>query len=908
MDPSLLTTKLYIPPVPPELVSRTRLIERLASGTHRKLTLVSAPAGFGKTTLLSEWIHQKTDIDSNTRSPFTWLSLDRDDNDPIRFWTYFIAALQKILPSLGESCLKMLQSPNRIQIDSILTTLINEIDNKPEAPTIILDDYHLIETISIHESIDFLLEHLPPQSHLVIAGRADPPLPLARLRGHGQLNELRTSDLRFTLEETAAFFNESMALGLSEENVTMLESRTEGWIASLQMAGVSMQGRDNITDFIKDFSGTHHYIMDYLTEEVLQRQQQEIHSFLLTTSILDRMNGPLVDAVTGQHDGQEKLEQLASANLFLVPLDNERKWFRYHQLFADLLRNQLNKTQPDLLPRLHHCASKWFEQEGLMAEAVHHALAIEDFGRAADLIESIAVPLISASKLSAPRTWLTKLPTELITARPWLCVSLASVHLAAGDFDNAEQYLLTAESLISDNKGEKDLNTTGNYDKIRSQMTALRATLTNVQGNITQTIELCSEALKHIPDDQPTPRCLLTWNLGVAYWMNGDLSIAMGHLDEAIALSQSTGNFFLALICLGYKADIQAKQGHLRDAAETDRRAIALGIQWGGGDPLPATSFAYISMAQVLYQWNMIDNAMAHLKQGIELSKEGAESIVAMMAFPGLALLSELENNESAVSQTLDQAKKIASASHNTKISNMVNSWTARLALARGDLSTAERWAESCQGDDFSLFHTPGAPQEFAYLTLVRVYMARGDFEDIPAILERLHRRAEAEERMSSVIEILILLSIALHAQEKTDEAMESFKRALSLAEPEGYLRIFTDEGEIAKELLQLAQTRGIATSYVNKILDVFGHSESSLSNRTETRFPTTLSPISKPLSTRELEVLRLLAAGATSQEIADTLFLSVGTVKKHTENIYSKLDVHKRTLAVNRAQELGLL
>lgn len=917
MDPSLLMTKLYIPPVPQELVSRPRLIEHLASGIHRKLTLVSAPAGFGKTTLLSEWIGQKTGPRSHTQPPFAWLSLDRDDNDPARFWTYVIASLQTIRPDLGESCLRLLQSPSQVPIDSILTTLINDIATKLETFVLALDDYHLIESQSIHEAMTFLLNHLPPNAHMVIAGRADPPLPLAGLRGRGQLNEMRTADLRFTSEEATAFFKQSMALDLSDEDITALENRTEGWIASLQMAGMSMQGRDDITGFINDFSGTHHYIMDYLTEEVLQRQEEIIRTFLLQTSILDRLSGPLCNFIVDQEDCQETLEQLASANLFIVSLDDERGWFRYHQLFADLLRNQLKKTHPDLLPGLHKRASQWFENEGMMAEAVHHALETQDYERAADLIESIAVPLISESRLSAPREWLAKLPSELILTRPWLCVSLASVHLTAGEFDVAEEFLKTAESLVINQKDTKFLKSEQDYARIRGQMIALRATLTSVKGDTANTIELCQQALEELPEDQPTARCLLTWNLGTAHWIKGELSSACRYLDEAIELSQSTDNFFLALVCLGYKADIQAKQGQLHEAAATDRRAIELGTEWGGGDPLPATSFAYISMAQVLYQWNKVDEAMVHLKRGIELSREGADSIVAMMAFPGLALLNKIQDTQSAVSQTLDQAKRIASATHNLVISNMVNAWVARLALARGDLPTAERWAESRESDDLSLNHIPDARQEFAYLTLVRVHMARGSSEEIQIILERLRYWAEAEERTSSVIEILILQSIALHALGKTDLAVQTVEHALSLAEPENYVRIFIDEGKPMQELLRLVALHDGSSNYVRELIKAFKSSTpvdpetiGSLKTERSAFAPKVPYPsiISRPLSARELEVLRLMAAGATSQGIADELFLSVGTVKKHTENIYSKLGVHKRMLAVTLAQELGLL
>ncbi len=909
MDTSLLNTKLYIPPIPPEIVSRSRLIEHLTAGLHRKLTLISAPAGFGKTTLLSEWIHEESGWTTMTRPKFAWLSLDRDDNDPIRFWSYIIGAIQTIQTDVGKSCLKILQSPNPVVAESFLTILINDIDDRLEDFVLVLDDYHLIETKTIHQAMVFFIDHVPPQLHLVIAGRTDPPLLLARLRGSGQLDELRTTDLRFTSEETATFLNQVMALHLTDENITTLENRTEGWIASLQMAGASMQGRDDISNFIKGFSGTHHYIMDYLTEEVLQRQEQHIQSFLLKTSILECLSGSLANVVTGGNDGQERLEQLASANLFLVPLDDDRKWFRYHQLFADLLRNQLIKTEPHLLPGLHQRASEWFEQEGLVAEAVNHALIIEDYERAADLIESIAVPLIRVIRLSEARFWLVKMPFELIETRPWLCVILAKVHLAAGEYDTGERFLNKAESLISGKEGIKFFKSAEDYNRIRNHMTALKATLTTTYGDISSAIELCHETLKHLPDDQLTTRCMLTWNLGAAYFIRGEVSIASRHLEEAFKLSQPTGNNFIALICLGYQADIQVTLGHLHKAAELDRRAIELGVQWGGGNPLAATSYAYISMAQILYQWNRIDEAMSHLKQGIELSKGGAEAIVATMAFPGVALLSELHDTEGIASQTLEQVKRIASASHIARNSNIVNAWMARLLIARGDLPSAQQWIESHRSSDLNLHALPDTSSEFEYLTLVRVNIARGDVDELPELLEQLCQLAEAEGRIGSEIEILTLQSIALYLNGKIDEALEAFRRALSLAEPEGYLRIFVDEGNPVKELLQLAASRGIAIDYVDRILNAFEPSTSAPgSDRRQTKVRTTRLPTSKPLSARELEVLQLLAAGATSKEIANELFLSVRTVKKHTENIYSKLDVHKRTLAVDRACRLGLL
>jgi len=824
-----------------------------------------------------------------------WVSLDRDDNDAVRFWMYAVSALQTVQEGVGETCLEMLDSRGHPPIKAMLTTLINQITGRMEPLVLVLDDYHVIETPAIHESLAFLIGHMPPQLHLVIAGRADPPLPLARLRGRGQVNELRSSDLRFTLGESGVFLNESMGLHLSDDSIAALESRTEGWIASLQMAAVSMQGRNNALDFIEAFSGTHHYIMDYLLEEVLERQEVSVREFLLKTSILERLSGPLCDAATGGGHTHPMLERLLSANLFILPLDEERKWFRYHQLFADLLRNQLHKIHPDMPPVLHRRAGDWFEREGLISEAVAHALAGKDFEHAADLIQTVAVPLISESRLSLPRAWLAKLPQDIISKRPWLCVCMASVHLTAGKFDDVEPLLQRAESLLPIAGAGEPQGTSLDHDRIRNHMMALQATLACVRGDVLRTIELCNRALIHLPDDQPTARCLLMFDLGAAYWMKGELATANRYLDEAAELGMATGNFFIALVVLGYLADIQAKHGHLFDAAETSRRAIRLGAEWGGGEPLPATSYACVSLAQVLYQWNEIDEAIRCVTQGIELSKGGAESVIVVMAFPGLALLSGIRTPENRIAEALGQARRIVSASRNLTVSNMAEAWLARLALLKGDTARASQWAASVI---INLADVPDAWLEGPYLTLVRVRIARGEIDGIPEVLEPVRQRAEAEGRMGSVIEILLLQSIALHMQGRADEALAKLGQALARAEPEGYARMFVDEGEPMKELLAMAESSGLPPGYVGALLKKFPLSVLPEAKRTR----------SAGLSARELEVLRLITAGASNQQIADRLFLSIGTVKKHTDNIYSKLGVHKRTLAISRARELGLL
>ncbi len=906
MPETLLTTKMHIPPVPAGWLPRPRLIERLEAGVQCKLTLISAPAGFGKTTLLSEWASHYRVGETAVHPSIAWLSVDREDNDPDRFWTYFVAALQTIQADLGERCLTMLETRRVPSIRAVLTTLINEIAEQPENFMLVLDDYHEIANRSVHESLAFLIDHLPLQAHLIVATRSDPPLPLARLRVRGQLNELRGADLRFTSDEAAAFLNDVMGLGLSDDNMKALESLTEGWIASIRMAAISMQGREDIRDFIAAFAGSHRHIMDYLVEEVLERQEASVQSFLVQTSILDRLSGPLCNTLTGQDNGQEMLDRLESANLFLIPLDDSRKWFRYHHLFSDLLRDRLTKTQPDLAPILHRRASEWFESEGLTAEAIQHALAANDLSRAADLIESVAVPLISEGKLSAPQSWLAKLPEEVIISRPWLCVSLASVRLARGQLDAVAHLLQTAESLLSHAQTDRATESTAADFRVRNHLMALRIPLVLARGKTDDGIRLCHETLQQLPDDQPTVRCMVTLYLGLAHWMKAELSKAILYLDESVVYGQATGNFFIALTAMGHMADIQAKQGRLHQAAETSRKAIRLGTEWGGGEPLPATNYAHICLAQVFYQWNEIEEAVRYVNRAIELSRQGVQMTIAVMAVPGLAPLTELIGQTPALLEALEELEGIASTSHSMMMSRIIAAWRARLSLARGNVSEALEWAVTVGSPESHLDEVLDFPLEFEYLTLVRLNIARGQIQAIPAMLERLREKAWVEGRMGSVIETLVLLSIALRAQGKLDQAMTALEKALSLAKPEGFVRVFVDEGRPMAELLRSALARQIVPDYVSRLLASFGMPRA-------VGGPTLLSgayarPIIEPLTGRELELLQLLAAGKSNKQIADELVVVTGTVKAHLLSIYRKLDVHNRTQAIARARELNLL
>jgi LuxR family maltose regulon positive regulatory protein len=855
---------------------------------------------------LSEWIAMQGGSSAGSPAATAWLSVDREDNDPERFWTYFVAALQTVQADLGQRCLEMLETGKAPSIKAVQTTLVNEISQAKGEFVLVLDDYHEIASRSVHESLAFLIDHLPAQAHLVVATRVDLPLPLARLRVRGQLNELRATDLRFTTDEATAFFNDIMELRLTTDNVKALDSLTEGWIASIRMAAISMQGCENIPSFIAEFAGTHRHIMDYLVEEVLGRQEDSVQQFLVQTSVLDRLSAALCNAVTGGDSGQGMLDHLQSANLFVVPLDESRKWFRYHHLFSDLLRDRLQKTQPDLIPVLHRRASAWFEHEGLISEAIQHALAAKDLVHAADLIESVAVPLISQGRISAPQGWLEKLPEDVILSRPWLCIGLANVRSARGQLGAVQPLVEAADSLLSRAQTDGSVFDAKADRRVRNHLTALRIPLVLARGEIDDTIRQCHEALEQLPDDQPTVRCMLALYLGLAHWMKAEMPKAMLCLDEAAVYGQTTGNFFITLVAMGHLADIYIRQGRLRQAAETSRKALRLGTEWGGGEPLPATSYAHICLAQILYQWNEVGEAIHYVNRAIELGRQGVQMTIAVMAVPSLAPLTELIGQTTALSDALDELEGVAAASNSAMMFRISAAWRARLALARGDMSEALQWAATRVSPKSDSDEGLGFPLEFEHLTLARLSIARGQLHGVAAMLDRLRKRAEAEGRMGSVIEILVLLATTLRVQGRTDEAMTTLQRALSLAEPEGFVRIFVDAGEPMAELLRSALARQIMPEYVSGLLAAFG---TTTGRDASMQFSgPRVKPTIEPVTGRELEVLRLLAAGSSNKQIAEELVLVTGTVKAHLLNIYRKLDVHNRTQAVARARELNLL
>jgi LuxR family maltose regulon positive regulatory protein len=924
MATPLLKTKLYIPPARPEMVSRPRLIERLNAGLHRKLTLISAPAGFGKTTLLSEWV-------AGCECPVAWLSLDEGDNDPARFLAYFVAALQTIHDDLGEAALAMLQSPQPPPIESLLTGLINEIaalpgpgDRESCPYVLVLDDYHLITARPIHEAVTFLLDHLPPQMHLIIATRADPPLPLARLRARGEMIELRANDLRFTPDEAASFLNDVMGLELSAEDIAALDARTEGWIVGLQMAALSMRGRKDVSGFIRTFTGSHHFILDYLVEEVLEQQPSDIRAFLLKTSILERMTADLCDAVLEIGDwrseiadhiqspcfSQEMLERLERANLFVIPLDDERRWYRYHHLFADLLRNQLALAYPDQVSCLHQRASGWFEEEGFTEETIAHAFAAKDYERVASLVEKYARDMLHQSKYNILVSWLEALPKELVQTRPWLCVYQSWTRHWAGTREGGEECLENAEQVLSSlpPSGEpeeqpKEILSISEEEKrlIPGYIATVRAHYALTNEEIPRVLEQAQKALRLLPEDDYFTRGTAAIALGGAYWGMGDVSGAEQAFAERAANALKGGYHYRASSALCYAGMQQVKQARLLKAQETFRDALAL-AQGPGGRRFPNAGYPLVKLGELACEWNDLESARRDVDEGVELCTQLGHADLLAEAYAALARVQLAQRDFASVKDTLQRGDQL---SRGTKLDPWAVCWLddcrLRLWLSAGQLDEAIRWAQtsglSVDGD-FRYHH------DLHHINLARVLIARAmqqpsgpHLNEALRLLGRLLEAAEAAGWVHEAIKVLILQALALQARGDRKEALAALARALTLAEPAGYVRTFIDEGAPMGTLLRQAVARGIAVDYVGKLLAVL---------ESETR--PSPSPLIEPLSEREMEVLRLLTTSLSSTEIAQELFISVNTVRSHIKSIYDKLNVHRRRDAVQRARELGLL
>ncbi|MCH8309983.1 MAG: AAA family ATPase [Chloroflexi bacterium] len=917
----LLATKIYTPRMHTGRVSRPRLIERLAQGIERKLTLISAPAGFGKTTLLAEWLA----VTSDGQRSAGWVSLDQSDNEPTLFWAYFITALQKVHSEVGESALSLLRSPQPPPIESILTRLINEISAIEEDSStgsgrgivLVLDDYHVIDAQPIHSAIAFFIDHLPPQMHLVIASRADPPLPLSRLRARGELTELRATDLNFTPDEAASFLNEVMSLDLSAADVAALEARTEGWIAALQLAALSMRGREDATEFISAFAGDDRYIVDYLVEEVLQRQPESIRSFLLQTSILERLCGPLCDAVTGQENGKAMLEALERGNLFVVPLDDKRHWYRYHHLFSDVVHAFSMEEQPDQIPALHRRASEWYQQNGLLPDAVRHALTAEDFERAAVLVEMAWPAILKGFQTSTWLGWVEALPHDLVTARPVLSVGHAWTLLDAGELEAADARLHDAELQLGITAESSDRPRAISAESVvvsEEEFQSLSASIANARAYHAQAVGDASVAIEHarhaldlLPEGDHYWRGTAMLFMSRSHWTKGELVEAQSLSASAIASFEAAGNSYFQIVSTVLAGDVARTQGRFGAAMTAYERSLHLAT--GGVDPIQlGTTDTFVGLSEIQRERGDLDMATRQLQRASEL---GEQAVLPGGESRSCVAMARIRMSQGDLNSALDLLDKAERLYKRDTVPNVhpVAALKARIWLAQDRLDKAWGWANE-QGlsvvDDLSYL------REFEHITLVRVLMARyledqtdSSIGQVMSLLERLLKAADEAGRTGSVIEILVLQSLAYKAQGNLPNALVQLERALRLAEPEGFVRIFVDEGEAMRILLRHAAADGIAMAYAGRLLAAFGVDEQP-ADATSKR--SGASMLAEHLTERESEILRLISVGMTNQEIAGQLVISVATVKRHITNIYGKLGVSHRTQATARANELRLL
>ncbi|HET6319009.1 MAG TPA: AAA family ATPase, partial [Chloroflexota bacterium] len=846
----LLETKLFVPRPRRSVVPRPRLIERLNGGVEVKLVLVSAPPGFGKTTLLAEWL-------ASSGRAAAWLSLDQADNHAQSFWSYVVAALRTVQPDIGAGAMALLQSPQPPPTELLLATLLNELQALPRDVVLVLDDYHVIDDTAIHDGTAFLLDRLPSRLHLAIVSRTDPPLSLARLRARGELLELRAADLRFSSDEAATYLNESMGLHLEAKDLATLEARTEGWIAALQLAALSLQRRDDAGEFIAGFAGDDRYIVDYLVEEVLQRQPEQVRRLLLRTSILDRLSGAVCDAVTGQSGGKAMLEGLDRGNLFVVALDDRRRWYRYHHLFADVLRAHLAEEQPDEVADLHRRASAWFADNDDPGRAIQHALAAPDYQRAADLIEHAARATLRSYRPAALIEWLAALPADLISTRPVLAAYYAFALLGLGELDVAESLLHDAERCLN---GESKM-VVAEEAEVRSVpgMIALaRAFRAQALGDVATTLELGRQALDRFPESDHVWRAGAGVLLALAHWIGGDLATAQLVHDAGVADLERSGDIRLAISAVYDGAELRKARGRLSEAKRAYERTLEL-AQAHGGSAMPGVGDLHLGLSDLYREWNDLPTAHGHLLRGEELGRQLALPQTPARMCVARARLLQLDGDLDGALDLLVQAERLELRGPVPE-TRPVGSLKARLWLAQGRLAEAHDWAHASA---LSLEDNLDYPREFAHITLARVLLAAD--RDVRAFLERLLGAAEAGGRNGSSLEILVLLARAHHQRRDMRAALSTLEGALLLAEPEGYVRLFIDEGEPMRDLLRHAVAAGVSGTYAQRLVSALHEPARAVP----------VAGLAEPLTAREVEILRLVAVGMRNQEIADQLVIS---------------------------------
>ena len=904
MRVQVLTTKLFAPPHRAGVVPRPRLAARLDEGAQRKLTLLSAPAGFGKTTAVSEWA-----ADRGRR--VAWLSLDPADSQPGRFLAHLTAALRTVDASLGEGVLAALDAPRPPPAEWLVTELLNDLATVERDVVVVLDDFHIVDAEAIDAVVGSLLDHLPARCHLLVTTREDPNLRLAGLRARGELTELRAADLRFTHEEAARFLEEITGLELSEEDIAALEARTEGWVVGLQLAALSMRGREDVTGFIRAFSGDHRYIVDYLVEEVLQRQSERVRSFLMRTSVLDRLNGSLCDAVTGGEGGAALLDELERSNLFVVPLDDHRRWYRYHHLFADVLQTHLRQERPELIPELHGRASSWFEAQGVPADAVRHALAAGDAEHAARLIELAWRSMDSTFQSAIWLGWVGALPDELIAARPVLGIGCAWAHLNAGTLEAADEHLGEVEGWLEANQGSnaRPAGTAGeasfiDHDEARS----LPATLASARayhalaiGDPVGGLAQAHRALGLLPEDDHVGRGIPLGLLALAHWANGDLEEAHGMLSRAMAGFRAAGSAAAAVSGVFALADIRVTQGRLREAARIHEDGLRL-VDEQADPGMPGAAELHVGLGDIRREQGDLEAAGRHLRRAWELGERAVlPGDEARLRTVMAGLEAGLGNAERALA-LLDEAARLRIRSPMPDL-RPISACRARVWLQQGRLDEATAWArERALAGDAS----PTYLREFEQLVRARVLLAGGRRDrsgaglgQASALLERLLLAAEGGGRTDSVLEVLVLQALTQDARGDATAAAAALSRALALAEPEGYVQVFLEAGAPMAALLRSAERHGPNASYARRLRAAAGGAASA---------PPAASASRDAMTDREAEVLRFLTTDLSGPEIARQMNVSLNTLRTHVKNVYGKLGVNSRRTAVRRARDLGLL
>jgi len=926
MSVSLLSTKLHIPPLRSNSVSRPRLTEKLLDGLKHpgSFALLSGPAGFGKTTLLSEFV-------AEYQEPVAWVSLDEADNDPIRFWTYLITACQSIQPEIGESGLALLQSPQALPDETIPTILINDIDGLGNDLLLVLDDYHTVQNQTIHSAISFLLDHLPDNLHFVISTRVDPPWPLARLRARNQMVEIRAADLRFTTEETAAFLNQVMGLSLSTQDVAALEARTEGWIASLQLAAISMKGRSDVTGFIEAFTGSHIYVAEYLIEEVLGRQSGDVKSFLMQTSILGRLSASLCEAVTGHAECQAMLKDLYQANLFVIPLDDEGQWYRYHQLFTDLLRARLQQTFPaEAIETLHQRAAAWYEKTGMMAEAIEHALLASDYSHAVKLIEKTAMPMILNAYFKTVEDWLKVIPLEYLLESLPANMAVTWMHLMRRNFTLAAPYLERLQGLFSAAKGE-ELDAS-----LQGEWLALQSMLLGIQGNVAESTDLAERALKILPSGRAQVRSVIYMGLANMYEQMLDYERAAEAINAIIQHARAVGDLASEVLGLSLMGRMLLQQGGLHSVYEITSQVLARIERAGSLSPFSAT--LYGELAQVYYHWHQLEEARRNFLRSVELSNLGGFSDAEIYHSVFISRLFQMEGNLHASSQEIEKAlERMQTAApafvREEVVSQQVSIFLAldRPAVAQ---TTLKEYGFAFDGEfsypelapDAGIHHPVGLLYNSALRIILYRSRAKRDLQDLRrgiALANLVIKGSLRCRHLPIVLQTLLLRGQMQLVLGNEQAELADVAKALELAEPERFISIFVEEGTPIAEALTILLRRNllgaVKPAYVREILAAFPKIEASQTTHGE---PLTLpGQISSPmavmdetllpiesLTTRELEVLQHIAVGDSNQMMAEKLVITLSAVKKHTGNIFKKLNVSNRTQAVVRARQLGLL